>query len=138
MELIKIDLSNSYLIKDFLKNAGDSLTTFRYYKKRGLEAINNHLVTYIGSVDSSIVAYGHLDKNDEIIWLGIAVAESYKGKGYGKIMMNHLISFAKKNRLPRINLSVDSDNISARSLYETFGFVQQKVEHDICYYRLIL
>lgn len=138
MEIVKVDLSNLFLINDFLKNAGDSLSGFRYFNTRSLDVINNHLITYVISVDSNIIGYGHLDKDGETIWLGIAVAEAYKGKGYGRVMMNHLIDFAKAKSITSIDLSVDADNIKAQHLYQSFGFVCYDVKNNTYYYKLFL
>jgi len=37
--------------------------------------------------DNNPVCYGHLDKENDIIWLGIAVAEQYLRRKLGTIMM---------------------------------------------------
>jgi ribosomal protein S18 acetylase RimI-like enzyme len=127
-------------LEQFIADAGSSLTSFRYFKKRPLEVIKDHLCTFLLLDKEKPVAYGHLDVSDEAaissmcgsdekvaptektIWLGIAVSEKYKGKGLGLIMMNQLITFAKQNKVKQIKLSVDNDNAPAIKLYEKLGF----------------
>jgi ribosomal protein S18 acetylase RimI-like enzyme len=138
MKLIEVNFSNRFLINEFLNNAGDSLITFRYFNTRNIEIIKNHLVTYVLRFEDKIVAYGHLDKEGDFVWLGIAVAESYKGKGLGRMMMAQLIEYAKINNLSRIDLSVDVENRVAQKLYEILGFVQYNTKDNVCYYRMTL
>jgi ribosomal protein S18 acetylase RimI-like enzyme len=138
MKLIEVNFSNRYLINEFLNNAGDSLITFRYFRSRNVEIIKNHLITYVISLEGKIVAYGHLDKDGDVVWLGIAVAESYQGKGLGKMMMAQLIEYAKINNLSRIDLSVDVENRVAQKLYEGLGFIQYNTKDNVCYYRMTI
>ena len=110
------------LVKEFLGIAGDSLKTLRYYKERDIEtAMKSHIVTFIGINDETPVAYGHLDKEDDVVWLGIAVAEHCRGLGLGTQMMQALIDYADENR-HQLKLSVDVGN-PAISLYRNFGFL---------------
>ena len=124
MNLLQLNNSNSIKLEAFLKSAGNSLATFRYFQKRPLSVISNHLVTYLlEDHEGKAIAYAHLDKEDETIWLGAAVAESSIGKGYGKIIVTALLNFASTNNVSEIKLSVDNDNIAAIKLYEKHGFV---------------
>ena len=113
------------LLKLFVENAGSSLRTFRYFRTRPLEVIKNHLCTFL-LLDGDIpTAYGHLDIDDLNVWLGIAVSEKYTGKGLGKLMLAHLIDFAKQNKVKKIRLSVDNYNEIAKKLYTNHGFVKE-------------
>ena len=125
--LIEVHQNNKFLIKDFCEAAGASLKTFRYFENRTLHAIDNHLVTYVMvEGENEIVGYGHLDLEDEIVWLGICMVENKVGCGYGQNMMHSLISYAEKNSINEINLSVDKENNMARSLYNKMGFVKYR------------
>jgi ribosomal protein S18 acetylase RimI-like enzyme len=118
----KIQIGQTCLIDSFLKNAGDSLKSFRYYNKRPVSAIAGHLVTCLLMDHENPVGYGHLDLENEIVWLGIAVIDSEKRKGYGKKIMSFLVDFAFKSGINEINLSVDKNNQSAIQLYTFFDF----------------
>jgi ribosomal protein S18 acetylase RimI-like enzyme len=126
ISLKTIEQNDAFLIQQFLDMAGDSIKTFRYFASRPLEIINNHLVTVLLMDDNKPLGYGHLDKENETVWLGIAVCDFAKGKGYGKTIMQYLIEQGKNKGLPSIQLSVDKDNKGAISLYEKFGFKHTK------------
>lgn len=138
MRLIKINSSEVDYIKRFLEIAGDSLKSFRYYNSRPLSVINNHIVTLILIEDDLPIGYGHLDKEDEVVWLGIAICDKYKGKGLGVKIMDRLIEHAKMNYLKEINLSVDSENTSAVNLYKKFGFLKMKEQNNTLYFKLVI
>lgn len=83
-QLIAVDGSNRYLVEDFLKDGGESLLHFRYFKNRPLDVLDHHLVTLLLIDAGRPVCYGHLDKEGEKVWLGIAALETEIGKGWGK------------------------------------------------------
>lgn len=109
----------------FLKYIGSSAYTFTYFQKRPIDTIRGHIVTLLGVEDTETakpICYGHLEKENNIVWLGICVIESQKGKGYGKQMMAELIEKAKEKSIKNIRLSVHKTNQSAISLYQKYGF----------------
>jgi ribosomal protein S18 acetylase RimI-like enzyme len=122
----EIGNSNYVLIDQFLQNAGESLSSFRYFNTRPRSIIENHLVTAVLIHDGDVSGYGHLDKDSDGIWLGIAVSEMAIGKGFGKSMMSFLVKRADEMNLPSITLTVDKNNIKAIRLYECFGFFYVK------------
>lgn len=126
-------------LEEFLSSCGSSLETFRYFSKRPLSVIKNHIVTLLGYDDNDIpVAYGHLDEEGGEVWLGICVSEGNQGEGYGRTMMQSLLEFARENKLHSIALSVDEVNSKAAQLYKEFGFQLEKQAEGICWYRLKL
>lgn len=48
----------------------------------------------------------------------------HRGKGYGKMLMQELLTEAKRREIKQISLTVDEDNIIARNLYTKIGFVE--------------
>jgi len=118
----KITISDIDILTNFIQSSGDSLKTFRYYEKRDFKIISNHLLTILLFFNNMPIAYGHLEIEDNKTWLGIMVSESEKGKGYGKVVMSHLISFCKQNKLSSIFLTVDKNNLNAIYLYQKFDF----------------
>jgi RimJ/RimL family protein N-acetyltransferase len=137
--MYKILQANEQLIDQFLKNAGHSLDNFRYFKKRPISIIENHLCTVVLAKGDIIVGYGHLDKENEKIWLGICVAEYETGKGCGKIIMNFLVEFARSQNFKEIYLTVDSVNTYAISLYEKYFFrIEDNISSQILLMKLKL
>ena len=54
--------------------------------------------------------------------LGISVRKDYWGQGIGSALMDRLIAFAEKTGYEQIELTVESKNRRALSLYHRFGF----------------
>ena len=124
MKIVDIKNSSMRLVKEFLDNAGKSLERFKYYNKRDYQsASRNHLVTLIGlDEESKPVAYGHLDQENGVVWLGICVAEKSAGHNYGTEMMQALVSHADEHNVPEVTLGVDITNTKALQLFVGFGF----------------
>ena len=122
LEIILLHKENRHLVQDFLANAGSALTHFRYWSSRPIAVLDNHLATYIIQVNGKSIGYGHLDKEEDIVWLGIAIAEGYQSMGLGRLMMDTLVAAAKIMKLPFIQLCVDGDNDRAFRMYQKYGF----------------
>ena len=139
MKIVKVNENNIHLLVYFLSNLGSSSKSFRYFEKRNISIIQHHLVTllYLNNKDIPF-CYGHLDKENNLVWLGLCVIESQTNKGYGTKMLNYLISEAKKANLNSINLSVDKSNNIAISLYKKFKFIQKSEDNNILYFYLNL
>tara|TARA_Y100001973_G_C5156100_1_gene310843 strand:+ start:16 stop:438 length:423 start_codon:yes stop_codon:yes gene_type:complete len=140
MKIIRVNKEDRQLIHRFLVNAGtNTLRSFTYFDSRGLDVLDNHVVTLVlEDDDESIIGYGHLDKEDETVWLGIALSQGHKGKGLGKVIMNALISSASEEGVDEIKLSVYRDNVPAQRLYEKFGFKLSDETEKSYFYTLIL
>lgn len=123
VELREIRLSETNLIKEFLFFAGSSLNSFRYFDKRPLTIISNHVITVLMFKNNQPIGYGHLDRDHDDVWLGIAISELMRGRGYGKILMDYLLKIAKNKNIKEVRLSVDKVNREAIGLYSYFGFI---------------
>ena len=118
MTITNINTGDYKLLETFISSCGTSLDTFRYFKTRPFSIIQNHLTTLLAINDNGIpVAYGHLDLENGIVWLGICVSETHLGKGYGNFMMQALMDEADRLKLQEINLTVDKNNLNAVRLY---------------------
>jgi len=133
-----INLNDSEILNEFLNNLGDSRNSFRYYKNRDITAINNHLLTCLLFNDAKPIGYAHLDKENDLIWLGIAIIESEKGKGLGNMLMKHLINFAIEQKLKIIFLTVDLQNTNAIKLYQKYHFEIEAKKNEYFLMKLIL
>jgi ribosomal protein S18 acetylase RimI-like enzyme len=139
MRIERLDPAVLQPLETFLASCGSSLDSFRYYAKRPLSVVQNHLITLLGFDESHVpVAYGHLDQEDGTVWLGICVSEAYRGNGYGNLMMRSLLKEASRLGVESIALTVDQSNPGAIHLYEKLGFNLEKQTSDIRWYRLIL
>lgn len=130
MDFIQITLQNRDLLDTFLKN--DLSDHFRYYRTRNVDdCIRSHTYTVIGTLEGQPIAYGHLEY-EKTYWLGVCVLNEFQGKGYGRAMVKHLIVMAKMKRLPKIELTVDIDNLKAINLYKQVGFIQSPLKYEHC------
>lgn len=108
-------------LREFLSIAGDSLKTFRFYEKRSTSFVDTlEDVLWVESPRGETIGYGHIDYDGKRRWLGICVAEKYRGRGIGKFIMKELIADAVSD----LHLAVDLENHGAFRLYQKFGFVE--------------
>lgn len=138
IKLYTIESGSHDLVKDFITDLKEEKASFRYFENRDLTVLKKHVETLLLKINNSLAGYGHLDKDGDIVWLGIVVLKKFQGKGIGAIIMNQLLKRAKDLNLSSINLSVDSENHKARSLYKKKGFRLVKETSEICYYTLHL
>lgn len=139
MYFVSVTYPDTVLLEQFLAQAGASKNTFRYYESRGFDVLQNHVCTeLLLDEEKKPVAYGHLDKEGEIIWLGTAVIAARVGQGLGKKMMQHLMEQAKKNQIKTIRLSVDNANEAAIKLYTRFGFKTLEKREKIRFLEVLL
>lgn len=116
-----INTSNIKLLKEFIK-LNDS-KYFRYYDKRNIDIIKNHLITIIiTDNDNNIIGYSHIDNENDINWFGICILNKYKGNRYGTKCINYMIDYINKNNIKNVKLSVDIENYIAVKLYLKYNF----------------
>ena len=121
-KLITVSTNNFKLIGEFVTNLGRSRDTFRYFDKRDFNVFKNHIITYLYIKDNKPVGYGHLDKDDDTVWLGVAVLPGYYKMGIGNLIVQELLKVARKEQLNEVFLTVDNYNKKAIELYNKVGF----------------
>lgn len=80
---------------------------------------------WVGLEAGSVVVYGMLRgwrEGYEIPSLGLAVDPGWRGKGFGKGMMDHLHSVARSRGATRVRLTVHRLNAGAIALYTSLGY----------------
>ena len=87
-----------------------------------LKDANCHYFTVL--FENKVIGYaGYWGVLDEAQIYNVAVAESYRNKGIGKMLLNKLIAFAlKEDGRKKFLLEVRAGNTSAIRLYEGLGF----------------
>jgi ribosomal protein S18 acetylase RimI-like enzyme len=106
-------------VKKFIESNPIGCENFRYYLKRDISVIQNHIFTCLYYNNENVVGYGHLDYEDGKIWLGIFVSDDSKSKGFGGMIMDDLLSKTDET----IYLSVDKNNKIAQRLYKNKKFL---------------
>lgn len=98
------------------------------------ELLNKNRKTFVYVKDDEYIAEASLVFNKEdkdytipgkrIFLSRIIVKKDYRGKGYGKKLMNNIIEYAKKENYEEISLGVNLDNYVAFKLYVDLGFTK--------------
>ena len=92
---------------------------------------DNHSSVYFMALDGDVMAgYMYLWCFDQsIVWLGIAVAEDWKGRHLGRALMKHAEAYARENGKGGIFLTTHAANIRGQALYERCGYKRMGM-HD--------
>lgn len=105
----------------------DKMVSNHSYIEGGL-AILYHKDTPVGVVRGS--ADLHMDA--PIMNIGpLAIVPEYQGKGLGRVLLRHIVNFAKEKGYEKTILCVNAENEMAKRLYIQEGFKQ--VEAVVCY-----
>jgi len=102
-----------------------SFTTPWTYESFFNEVNINHLAYYaVAILEDRVVAYGGLwAVIDEAHITNVAVHPEFRGKGYSKRLMQHLMDYARSRDLERMTLEVRVNNTVAIALYKKMGFL---------------
>ena len=85
----------------------------------------------VAEQDGTLVGHAILDPlklavTAHVVVLTIAIHEGYQGRGFGRKLMAHLISWARANpKIEKFELQVRSSNERAVSLYKSLGFIEE-------------
>lgn len=99
-------------------------------KIESLSAMNNAAYLVLENdgaiVGHAIVEPHKLESTSHVVFLTIAIHEGHQGKGLGKVLMNHIIDWAKSHpKIEKFELQVRSTNERAIGLYQKLGFVEE-------------
>ena len=89
------------------------------------------------------VALRTIDNDNKIVELKrMFVLPQYQGKGYGRLLLNHAISYAKEQQYNKICLDTRKQFSAAQHLYRSSGFQETEKYNDNeraeLYFELIL
>ncbi len=85
---------------------------------------NKNAVYFCIEEDGNVVGYvGMWNISGEGNINNVAVLPAHRRKGYGKLLLSHLITYAKEHQLSFLTLEVRVSNEGAIRLYESCGFV---------------
>lgn len=86
---------------------------------------NENAVYFCLEDDGKVIGYvGMWQSFDEGNINNIAVLPQYRRKGYGKLLLEHLIAYGKEHKLSFLTLEVRESNMGARALYQSVGFLE--------------
>lgn len=113
------------LLSSLVAALGRGAESFRYFESRPLDVVRRHRISLALTVGSEVAGYGHVEVEEGIAWLGIAIVASHAGQGWGKLVMSELLARARASGIDELHLKVDRVNESAIRLYAACGFTPQ-------------
>lgn len=114
---LRIERSSQELIQRFL--ASPLPPTFRYFNTREPSVCASHELSILALDNDIPIGYAHIDDT----WIGICVLPTHQSKGYGRFLLDFVISYARVSNIGPLRLSVDITNTRAIDMYLRRGFV---------------
>jgi [ribosomal protein S18]-alanine N-acetyltransferase len=92
------------------------------------DSINSGHICLVLEIDEVMVGYAILMMVlDEAHLLNISVSSAWKGKGWGRHLLNHMMQISREKGGLNMFLEVRPSNVSAITLYESIGFNEMGV-----------
>jgi [ribosomal protein S18]-alanine N-acetyltransferase len=92
------------------------------------DSINSGHICLVLEIDQTLVGYAILMMVlDEAHLLNISVSAAWKGKGWGRYLLNHTMQISREKGGLNMFLEVRPSNVSAITLYESIGFNEMGV-----------
>jgi ribosomal-protein-alanine N-acetyltransferase len=92
------------------------------------DSINTGHICLVLEIDQVLIGYAILMMVlDEAHLLNISVAPSWKGKGWGRYLLKHMMQIGSEKGGLNMFLEVRPSNVSAITLYESIGFNEMGV-----------
>lgn len=88
---------------------------------------------YHGDLMVGFVMHAVVRETSDMYWInGFIIDQSQQGNGYGKAALRESINIIKNTfkSCKEIRLTVHKDNLSAKKLYERYGFISLGQEYD--------
>lgn len=92
------------------------------------DSINSGHICLVLEIDELMIGYAILMMVlDEAHLLNISVSADWKGKGWGRHLLNHMMQISREQGGLNMFLEVRPSNVSAITLYESIGFNEMGV-----------
>jgi ribosomal-protein-alanine N-acetyltransferase len=92
------------------------------------DSINSGHICLLLEIHEAVIGYAILMMVlDEAHLLNISVSPSWKGKGWGRHLLNHMMQIGREKGGLNMFLEVRPSNVSAITLYESIGFNEMGV-----------
>lgn len=86
-------------------------------------------------LNDKFIGYGQviIEKGMPLI-VNVGILQAYRGNGYGKMLLLHLLHIAECMSYKKVKIKVDYNNIIAMNLYKNLGFniVNEKIIWEKC------
>ena len=95
----------------------------------GLQNLNSELI-YITEGGQQVGSLVLVYEDDKASIFSVEVLNKYRGRGYGKQLVENAITRCKQKSCKSIELNTEIDNAVANSLYTKLGFELKGIKHD--------
>jgi ribosomal protein S18 acetylase RimI-like enzyme len=102
------------------------LETFQSEKAITSQIKDGYFYYLIGDKENYFGYFSFIIKNNHIFLSKIYIKSEYRGRGFGKKIMDFVEKTALENNLAEIVLTVNKNNLSSIKSYEKYGFVIDK------------
>lgn len=104
------------------------------YARELVDGVQARRDRYFVAVEpGGFTGYGMLrgwDEGYQVPAFGVAVAPEARGHGVGRKLLRYALELARASHAPSVMLKVHPDNVDARHLYESEGFVFESLADD--------
>ncbi|PEC22052.1 GNAT family N-acetyltransferase [Bacillus cereus] len=104
-----------------------------YIKPDGKNVEYIPFAIYDGDLIVGFIMHAFVRETSNMYWInGFIIDQKQQGNGYGKAALQEIINLIKNRfkECKEIRLTVHKDNISAKKLYERYGFQSLGQEYD--------
>ena len=109
----------------FNRGDGNRNNALSFFDKNGEEPNAVRFLSSVTDESGKEIMTGYVfawDMSTSVPILGIAVREEYKGKGLGRLLIQHLTNYLKDKNYGGIMLTTSFANVRGQSLYTRMGF----------------
>ena len=109
----------------FNRNDGNRNNALAFFEKDGEDSNWVRFLSSVTDENGKEIMTGYVfawDMNTGVPILGIAVREEYKGKGLGRLLIQHLVNYLKDKNYGGVMLTTSFANVRGQSLYTRMGF----------------
>jgi RimJ/RimL family protein N-acetyltransferase len=140
LEIKILSIKNAEELTELLQSSDQEYTKYFIPFKYDLTTISNILKNiikdefygiYFNDVLIGFYMLRGFDAGYEIPSYGVWISKDYSSKGISKFTLQHAISVCKLNNINKIMLKVHPDNLTAKKIYEDFGFVNEGIDNKI-------
>jgi len=84
------------------------------------------------------IGTARLDIEGQTAIISYSIAKDYRGKGYGKRMLNELEHFAKTQGVLKLQATVKSENLASVKIFESLNYDKEKTKKVFVFSKLLI
>ena len=76
----------------------------------------------VGGMANALLTVSTAEGRRVVLLEDVIVGAAWRGRGYGRALVEHVVAWARAEGLPRVTLLADRDNAAALAFYQRLGF----------------